>query len=396
MVAVHRTMDLLVDALHQGDILTIITYESEAKIVCNAYVVGSDRSELHTMIHGIVSEGGTNLEAGLIALSNVAKTSASPIDSVFLLTDGHFNQGITAGTGLLRILQSAIPVGTPVHTLGYGDDHNNRILRDMAMRSRGTYTFADTAELLPAIIGDISAGLASEIGRNGVLQIPDGWKCMEYGANAEDREFSIGTLIGEKEQWILLEKTGADAVIPSTIYFQWSTGAVTCNVGSDIPEIEIAEQMERVRVANVFATVSEKLDDLQSTEALELLKSLRTTLEQSIAKDRLFVIRLLAQVDEMIEYMGNTHSGPSPLHTPVRGLPRLHTGILPSNNMMPMLNRLASNTAALGNQRGFFSMMHSAPTATATTPQLPTVAHTFSSPAQRRVTERLTQEFSQQ
>jgi secreted protein with Ig-like and vWFA domain len=144
--------------------------------------LGEDRSAVHAAVSNLVADGGTNLENGILLLKDLLQESQ--VDSVFLLTDGHINEGLHSGNALLRILGSRstnvdLP---PLHTLGFGSDYNIKTLQTLSIATRGSHTYADAAERIPDIIGDIVGGLASEVGRNGTLHIPTGWRCLELGS----------------------------------------------------------------------------------------------------------------------------------------------------------------------------------------------------------------------
>jgi hypothetical protein len=387
--AVKDTLHLLINALSEDDVLTLISYNSVGTVIAEAHRMGAGKDVLHTAVDALIADGGTNLEAALITLSGVAKNAAHPpVDAAFLMTDGHVNVGISGTAGLLRIANSAIVAGTPLSTLGYGADHNARLLRDMAVRSRGSYTYADSAELLPAIIGDIMAGLAGEVGRCGTLTLPAGWTCLELGAEEGADTYNVGTLIDEKTQWIVLE--GPRDAVPANMEFKYTCGAdahnESCSVSDEISKTDIATQHDRVKVATGFKQVTELLEQGQLDEARALLTALGASLDTSVAKDTTFVIRLRAQVDEMLESI-DAMGAPSPVGLPGAG--GLHPSPARGNlhgaggyGLAPMLSRLASNTTALGNQRGFLAGAGG-------------LEATFSSPAQRSASSALTHMFTQ-
>jgi hypothetical protein len=385
ITAVKRTLHLLIDAMADGDILSIVSYSHESHIDANGIVLSdAHRALLHGIVDGMVADGGTNLESAFTALSTVVATRV--IDAVFVLTDGQINQGIAGSTGLQRILGSILPAGTPVNTLGFGADHNARLLRDIAMRSRGSYTYADADEMLPAIIGDIMGGLASEIGRKGILTIPAGWKCLELGAAEGDTHYTVGTLIAEKEQWVVLE--GPVGSVPPTFEFQWSRGSdvetVIHTTDESIPAIVVAEQYDRVHVATVFNDVTDLLENGQIEDAKMRLVELGAYLETSVAKTRHFVVRLHAQVDEMLESIESLiHPAYNNGYPPPPPFGRFALAPPP---LAPMLSRMASNTSALGVQRGFFTLS-GGPDGQ--------VDDTFSSPSQSRATRSITAGYTQ-
>ena len=415
IASLKTTLHLLLDALAPDDSLTLIKYESAATALLENRVIGvSSRDELHMTVDNLCAEGGTNLEAALVRLHEVTRDTTTPIDAVFLLTDGHINQGLTASSGLLRMLNAAVPVGTPVNTLGYGADHHAVLLRDMATRSRGLYAYADAAEVLPATIGDIVGGLATEVGRHARLQIPEGWRCLELDCTAEDREYVVGTLVADKVQWVVLEGPAADtaaggagaAPLSPTFTVEWRCGGVEmrshCAISDEIASEAVAEQLARARVANVFSAVTRSLETRNIAEATAALEALGAELDASPARDRVFVVQLRAQVDEMLE--GVRAAAPTlPAYAPaLRGGARAYAPALRGMpSMAPLLTRMASNTAALGCQRGFLSsaaaeedpdtLAVSTPSAA---PRGPSLRATFSSPQQQSGSRAMTNLYS--
>lgn len=402
--AVKVALRLLIQALADGDVLTLISYESAARVVTRATTIDSaSRVALTADVDALRADGGTNLEAALTALRDAA-VGAPAIDAAFILTDGHINQGLTASVGLTRLLSAAVPAGTPVYTLGFGADHNSRMLRDMALRTRGSYTYADAAELIPATIADIISGLATEVGRRSHLVIPDGWKCLELTAEAGVAEFNTGALVADKDQWIVLEgPPGPLADIPA-LTFVWHDTAGASHVETstsytDFDPLDVAEQHARCRVATVQARVQELLESANIADARTALTELGAELDASPAKDRTFVISLRAQIDETLEALNVPVLPTFPVGRPgwapmLRG--GAPFGAMPS--LAPVMSRMASNTAALGAQRGFMSHINSTPMPSAA-PSAggragPSgITHTFSSPAQQRATHSMREEY---
>lgn len=378
MTALKRTLHLLIDALENDDRLSIIQYESDARSLCRARVMtGEARAEIHAQIDGLVADGGTNLEAALVVLREVNNDTS--VDSVFLLTDGHINVGLTSGAGLHRLLSASVTVGTPVNTLGYGSDHNSRLLRDMALRSCGTYTFADADELLPAIIGDITGGLAAEVGRGASVTIPEGWTCLEVGAVANDTKYSVGTLIADKPQWVVLRgPVAGELAVMEPIYCSYIVNGVSYTesvIPRNADTQAVALQRDRVRVAVVFTQVTTQMETGLYQDARAALTALAAELDASEAASDTFAIRLRAQVDEMLATLETYIDAPA--------LRRVW-----GDALAPMVSRLASNTTALGNQRGFFT--------TGRPLDDPSAIHdnsTFSSPLQRSTTGAMTQRY---
>jgi Mg-chelatase subunit ChlD len=404
--ALCRTLHLLVDALSEHDVLTLIKYNNVANVCADCVSITKDtRSVLHATIDEFVAEGGTNMEAAIQALFKLTTDSTKPnVDAVFILTDGHINAGMSSSAGLLRLLQNQIHQGVPINTLGYGAEHNSRLLRDLALRSHGSYTFADAAEVLPAIIGDIMGGLESEVGRQAKLIIPEGWKCLEL-QTLQSGSYCIGTLISEKSQWIVLEGEPGVTSIPS-LTCTWVDSSsphvehsVTCNVDTSISMLEIIEQRERCRVANVFSQVTEDIEKYLFDVARTKLDELARELAASPAKDTVFVIRLQAQVDDMIESLKNMNMPPAVgagRLSRTRAGAGVGMGVEGGFALGSVISRLASGTTVLVNQRGIMptgSGVSSVGGAGGAGGGGAGVA-LFSSPSQRNATTRLTNAYS--
>jgi hypothetical protein len=133
----------------------------------------------------------------------------------------------------------------------------------------------------------------------------------------------------------------------------------------------VACQLARVECAKGFADIQERM--MTGRNAVERATALLAFLNASIAKDEPMVIVLKAQVSELLDQLVPTSSAG----------PFVGTARAPPD---ALLSRLASNTSALSNQRGFVSRMASDVTGDAT--------HSFSSPHQQAVQRSLTASYS--
>ena len=396
MESVKRTLHLLADTLPVGEILTVIQYSSTSTVPLDAVKIDVDRSAIHAVVNDLYADGGTNLESALFKLREVmAKT---PVDGVFLLTDGHINEGVTSGTGLLRILGADAPA---LNTLGYGVDYNSRTLKHLSVNTRGSHTFADAAELIPAIIGDIIGGLASEVATQAKLMVPPGWRCLELGYEEGDAYYKVGTLIAEKDQWVVLEGPVNTTTAPA-LSLSWKCGQVEHTTNIQIDEANskesVCEQLNRTQVTAVFGRVTDLLEEGDVVGATAALTTLSQNLNSSLAKDRPFVIRLMAQVDEMLEELQKPYMRYNRMNA-------VSSGLVP---------RMVSNQVSMGVQRGIVSRLQSVQPPTQSQddddsvyaggppPPVPVgraltgVLDSFSSPAQRMTSGGMANRYSQQ
>lgn len=384
--SVKKTIRLLLERKPANYALTLMTFSHRSIVVVEAV---TDATVLSDAVESIVAEGGTNLQAGILSLREVAVRN--PFDAVLLLTDGQITGGeVRSISGLTSLLKSALPTLPPVHAIGYGADYNKDLLSRIAELTHSQHMYADAAEMLPAVVGDVLEGLRSEVGSAAVLHFDSSaFACMEPHATG-DSEFAIGTLIGEKEQWVLLRGTGSgtetgtesgsgsgsgtDTETLSLSYRAAEGAAVTLPIPitTEIPRKEIAKQIARIRCATVFNAVYAAIEEGHLGIAHTECTALALELEASEAKDEDMVICLKAQVSELLEQLDPTT--PRPM------------GAFGAPPQTALLSRLSSNTSALTTQRGFVSRMASGAAAAET--------HTFSSPRQRETGRNMTQSYS--
>ena len=373
--SVKKTIRLLLERKPTNYALTLMTFSHRSIVVVEAK---TEAALLSDAVERLFAEGGTNLQAGILSLREVAVRN--PFDAVLLLTDGQITSGeVRSISGLTSLLKSALPTLPPVHAIGYGADYNKDLLSRIAELTHSQHMYADAAEMLPAVVGDVLEGLRSEVGSAAVLHFDSSaFACMEPHATG-DSEFAIGTLIGEKEQWVLLRGTGSgtgsDSGSLSLTYRAAEGAAVTLPIPitTEIPRKEIAKQLARIRCATAFNTVYAAIEEGRLDVAHAECTALALELEASEAKDEDMVICLKAQVSELLEQLDPTT--PRPM------------GAFGAPPQTALLSRLSSNTSALTTQRGFVSRMASGAAAAAET-------HTFSSPRQRETGRNMTQSYS--
>ena len=387
LAAVIRTLHLLIDRMEEIDMLTIIEYANTASVVVNcANMNARAKTDIHRVVDRLTANGGTNMEDAIEVLSEV---SESHIDAVFLMTDGHVNTGITNSTGLLRLIEARLPGGTPVNTLGFGSNHNSEMLRDMAVRGCGSYTYADSAELIPAIIGDIVGGLIDQVGSSAYLTSQPGGYCLELGVDVYRPEvYRVGSLIADKPQWAVFRGPfgtqggpfgtqggpfGTQGGHCASIQLTWTEDGVTHQYvatpsvgGLDMMEME--EQVQRVHLVRTMTTVSEMIMRRDYAGAITELNGAEHRLALSPAVGRSFILRLQAQVDEMLD---DVRRQQEPM----------------VDDDVDMLTRMVSNVTALGTQHGFFLSRNT----TVRDPDV--IASPFSTSRQREATVNITQSF---
>lgn len=366
MTEVKQTINRLIDLMDSIDSLSIILYHSSATILLNTVKMSEDRSPYHTAVESLCSMGGTNLESAFLQIPSLT----TPPTAVFLLTDGHINEGQNRPSALISMARAVLPVDTPLHTLGYGPDHNQSMLRDMSIRTYASYTYAESDEIVPIALGNVLGGLTAEVGRATRLTIPPGYKSLEL--NSEDSYISIGRLIDEKPHYVIFQKIDAAATLPDIIEFQWNDGVEHVERVAPVETTEpilLTEQVLRATTAKSLSEITDHMIRREMEIAKTLLEALKARLDSSVAAGRLLIIQLRANVDGMLEDLKAISLTPA---WGRGGAPP------PPSALARMLSSGASATAYAGNQAGVLSGLRTATGTAFSTPRQTEAIRTLS------------------
>jgi len=207
---VKNSLLYLLKYLQPTDILTLITFSTISKIKMNAYTTSENLDMIRHIINTLQVEGGTNLSAGLFNVKEVLELSPTSTakTGLIILTDGHTNEGVVLHSSLMEIITSlkTIQPNLSITTIGYGDDHNAYLLRDIGLRGGGSYNVVNTQDEVGATFGEILGGLMSCVAQNISIQYPSSWKCMNmYPSSTVDdmTTLYVGDLYSESETTIL-------------------------------------------------------------------------------------------------------------------------------------------------------------------------------------------------
>lgn len=395
MSALKRTLSLLVDRLKPADMLTLIEYNSVGAVKA---IAESNKDKLHAVIERMKAGGGTCLEAAVDKLFKLIRggydVPCPRPDALFIMTDGQINQGIKTGEGLSSLLSGALRTSDgerfdiPISTVGYGEDHNAILLQVLAVATRGTYTFASSDEMLPAVIGNIMAGCEDEVARGLRVRLPAGTRCLELGSKHRDKEpsdeeYLVGSITAEKDQWVILESAEGTAVPPNslticcrnpdasdpTIFEQ----TVEVEI-SAAEELDVLEQWLRAKTVRFIHACDKRSPQLAQAN-IELTESLEKEIRDSAVSDRQLMHHILAELAELKSVLEGLRD--------LRGMT--------TDELNRSITRLASDMTAMGMQRGILSQPAHRNWTAAPDP----VNSPFFSPRQRETTSSMVQSFSQ-
>jgi hypothetical protein len=339
--AVKRTLHAARGILSTGDRVTLITFSEAARVLLANHSLGGEGMDaFYAAVDNIRPDASTNLGAGIEALFGAA---VRDYDVLILLTDGVVNAGITSTAGLRAMALGA--AGSPAfNTLGYGADHNRALLRDIATRSRGTYTFVESDEILPIAMADILSGARAEVIRDMRLAAPAGWTCLEVGGER------VGSVMPGRDYWVVYSRD--EGAAGSVLYVTTGTEQIPFTLpepqSGDIPP-EVLEQLFRARVGAAMVALSDRLEG-GGAPGVGDLDAIRREIEALpiVVRTRPLMLRLIGQIAEI-----QAAIPPMPAFTP-----SLRGGPLPVRTLAraDVMARLASGATILCTQRGVHSM----------------------------------------
>jgi uncharacterized protein YegL len=205
LTTLKNTLIALLRSLSPTDCLTIITYSSNAEILCSYRQIGEDPEPWISMINSLRANGNTNIEA---AFTTFAKNCRSAPHAIILLTDGHVNTGASSAKAIMLPLETNYQLsGIAVFTLGVGNDHNQIMLRDIALNTQGNYFHCDRAEDLPQTFGSILGILRDRPAEDIEISLPAEYAWLERHVPNDKRTVHLNFLPGALEQRFVFRAT---------------------------------------------------------------------------------------------------------------------------------------------------------------------------------------------
>lgn len=389
---VKRTLHAARALFQPADRVTLVTFDDTARVITDhQHMDAAGIEAFYTAVDAVRANGCTNLSCGIEALYG----RGTDYDMVLILTDGLLNGGVTSSAGIEAMLNA--PGRRTINTFGYGLDHCRALLRDLALKSRGSYTYIDTDEILPVAMGDMLAGLRDEVLVRAELTLPAGWRCEEIGGGGAS--FQLGNIVQGRDYWYVFrcDDPAAQAVAP--VRLEAADGyreelAVVTRIAADaeVP-VELTEQILRCRVARVLFQTSEAMEAARSLPRAEV-SALVAEIEALPAAVgvRPMVLRMRGQLAEIL---AEPEVPPPPSLGPMVGGLGRSPAVWPGRSLgigataSGLAARMASGMTVLCNQRGVMSSGGDSVTGIANAGDPDRSISLFSSPSQRSGSEQV-------
>ena len=133
-----------IDVLADNDCISIITFDSSAKVIVEQTTLNSDsssniRQSIKNQISNISASGGTNIENALKSAMNYVASDSQYQSLIILVSDG---QSSVSDETLNKLKN----LGQKVVAVGIGNDVDESLMRRIANMTGGSYLYCENAE----------------------------------------------------------------------------------------------------------------------------------------------------------------------------------------------------------------------------------------------------------
>ncbi|MFG1942496.1 von Willebrand factor type A domain-containing protein [Nonomuraea sp. NPDC048826] len=144
---VQQSLRTLIDQLTPGDQVAIVAFSDEAQLLAPMTPLAA-RQDLHAAVDRLVTQGGTNLEAGIVLGYDEASRAFRPAatNRVIVLSDGLANQGDTAWQGILDRVKERAAEQITLLTVGVGREYGDELMEQLADNGDGAAIYVSSVE----------------------------------------------------------------------------------------------------------------------------------------------------------------------------------------------------------------------------------------------------------
>lgn len=278
---------LAVDYLNEGDVVSLIVYDNQARVLMPATEV-TDKEAIRQQIRSVVAGGGTALYAGVMQGANELREFIDPhrVNRIILLSDGQANKGPSSPSELGDLGASLIREGISVTTIGLGLGYNEDLMTQLALRSDGNHNFVENVDNLASIFnqefGDVLSVVAQDVQvtidcGNGIRPV----RVLGREAKIDGQKVTVtlNQLYSEQEKYVLLEVAAEPAEAGDEVevakveisyanMFTQATDKLSGRVSAQITDSDLAVQ-ENIDKKSMVAAV-EQQGILNEEKAIEL------------------------------------------------------------------------------------------------------------------------------
>ncbi|XP_044983870.1 E3 ubiquitin-protein ligase WAV3-like [Hordeum vulgare subsp. vulgare] len=333
-----KAMEFVVDQLGPADRLSVVAFSTYAyRVIPLTCMSDAGKAKAKLAVQLLNADGGTNILKGLTEAAKVlvGRRHKNAVASVILLSDGQdtFVSGYSKNYRALvpgSLLSGAGHRSTPIHTFGFGGDHDSSAMHTIAEETGGTFSFIEDETVVQDSFAQCIGGLLSVVVQEALITMkcvhPVRVRAVKSGrydssidAYARSASVDVGELYADEERRFLLlvdvPKAGdADEVTQlmkvTCTYRDTATAQVMDVAGEDVavqrpvevakdqqPSMEVAWEKFRVEATEDIAAARAAAERGEYAEAARILDRGQEALVPALADDA----RCKALVEELRE-----------------------------------------------------------------------------------------------
>jgi Ca-activated chloride channel family protein len=176
------------DSLMDGDVVSVVAFDTRPSVVVPSTVVGPDtRERVRSAIEAISLGGDTCISCGVEEGARQIQQTSGKVARMIVLSDGDATDGVRDVPGFQRLAERTRDQGISVTTIGVDLAYNQKILAALAQSSGGRHYFVENEAAL-------ARAFASEAERLKATVASDAEASIELGEGIElaqvfDRSF---------------------------------------------------------------------------------------------------------------------------------------------------------------------------------------------------------------
>ncbi|XP_020259660.1 uncharacterized protein LOC109836201 [Asparagus officinalis] len=350
-----RAMGFVIQNLGPSDRLSVIAFSSTARRLFHLRRMSeAGRQQALQAVNSLVASGGTNIAEGLRKGARVIEERKvkNPVCSIILLSDGQDTYTVSSSNGgahgstpdysslVPPSIQSGSSTGhhIPVHSFGFGADHDSVSMHSISESSGGTFSFIEAegviqdafaqciGGLLSVVVQELEVNVESVLPGVQIAPIKSGSYASQVAENGRSGSINVGDLYADEDRDFLVSVnvpsvSTEDVVLlkVNCAYKDPISKETVCVEGEELriqrPEIvrtitmsiEVDRERNRIKAAEAMAEARAAAEQGLLSQAVSTLEYCRRILSESLAgksNDRLCVA-LDAEMREMQERMAS-------------------------------------------------------------------------------------------
>jgi Ca-activated chloride channel family protein len=168
-----KALRLLVDQLHDGDTVALVTYAGGVRLVL-PHTGMAQKAQIHAAIESLSAGGSTAMASGIdLAYQQAAKVlDSKSVSRVIVLSDGDANVGASSHEAILARIAGHVKEGVSVTTVGFGmGNYKSVLMEQLADKGNGNHFYVDSLLAAKRIFVEQLGGTLQTIAQDVKLQV---------------------------------------------------------------------------------------------------------------------------------------------------------------------------------------------------------------------------------